>query len=459
MGLESLFGIDSNAGDDEFKKALAAIQGVQTPTSQQLTLPELQQYVQQGLLTPEQYKAIIADPETYSRVISATQDNSGMNAQKAALQQIGGVVQAGGSTDINKANLVNNINTTNQAMKGARGAIMQNAQERGVSGGGLDFVKQLADEQGNAEIANQGAVNSAASNAQLALSAMSQQGALGGQMQGQANQSAQAQAEAARQIAEYNSQLQSEANKYNTQTANDAQVSNLSEKQRIADANVGNTNTRTEYNATVPQTIYQDNMSKAGAMANVYGQEGQLAQQHAQQDASFKGGLIGAGATLAGAYFGGPAGAAAGSAAGSSIGGGRSTPTGANADPRRYGYAHGGEVMCYAEGGEVHDHSLCMKAGGPVPGEPNVEGDSTQNDTVPAMLSPHEIVLPNSVTQAPNAPEQAEQFVRGVKGGQSPDMATSNAMPKVNSFAEALRILEENGLELRLSSHGDSNGR
>lgn len=441
-GLQNILGIETNAGDEELKKALAAIQGVQTPTAEQLTLPKLQEYVQQGLLTPDQYKAILADPDTYSKVISATLDSSGSNAQKAALQQLGGIVQAGGSTDINKANLINNINTTNQAMKGARGAIMQNAQERNVAGGGLEFMKQLADEQGNAEIANQGAVNSAANNAQLALNAIAQQGQLGGQMQGQANQMSQSQAEAAKQIAEYNAMLQSQAEEYNANQMNEAQKANLAEKQRIADTNVGNTNARTAYNAQVPQTIYQDQMGKAGALAGVYGNQADLAQKHAQQDAAFTGGLIGAGATLGGSYVAGQ-----GAKAASQYG---KNP---NTDQYYNGYAHGGEVKCYAEGGEVHDHNLCMAAGG----VPETD-DSTANDTVPAMLSPHEIVLPRSVAQSPDAPEKAEQFVRGVKGEQLTPESTPSIMPKVGSFAEALKILEENGLELRLSSTGGSNG-
>jgi len=104
--------------------------------------------------------------------------------------------------------------------------------------------------------------------------------------------------------------------------------------------------------------------------------------------------------------------------------------------------------MCYAQGGEVHDHAFCMVAGGNVPGQAQVSGDSTQNDTVPARLSPHEIVLPRSVAQAPNAPARAANFVAQTKG------MPQGAGPSVNSFAEALKILEANGLELRLSVGG-----
>lgn len=55
-------------------------------------------------------------------------------------------------------------------------------------------------------------------------------------------------------------------------------------------------------------------------------------------------------------------------------------------------------------------------AGGPVPGRASVAGNSARNDTVPALLSPGEAVLPRSVTQAPDAPERAAAFVRHLMG-------------------------------------------
>lgn len=58
-----------------------------------------------------------------------------------------------------------------------------------------------------------------------------------------------------------------------------------------------------------------------------------------------------------------------------------------------------------------------MSDGGQVPGQPKVFGDDSRNDTVPAWLTPKEIVLPLSVTQSPDAPERAAEFVRAVKGG------------------------------------------
>lgn len=454
MALSDLFGISNDAGNDQIKAALDLIRR-NTPTQAQLTLPELQKYVSAGVLTPQQYQSIIANPNAYSDSINQTQDTTGSNAQKGALQQLGNIVQSGGSTPINQANLLNNINTTNQAMQGARGAISQNAQERGVSGGGLEFINKLMNEQSNAQNANTGAVNAGANNAQLALNALSQQGQLGGQLQGQANQMSQAQADAANQIAQYNSQLQSQANQYNTQNANQAQQMNLANAQNISGQNTGLANQRTQYNAQVPEMMFNNALGTAG----VYNQAAQQAQQAQGQQNAFTGNLIGTGATILGGMYGGPAGAAAGKAGANALTGTNavnsgygSTPTGANADKTRYGMAHGGMVngtQCYAEGGEVHDHQLCMQAGGDVPGQPEEMGmdDSTANDTVDAKLSPGEIVLPRSVAQSPTAPQDAQQFVSQTKGMGMPS-------PNVNSFAEALAKLEENGLELRLAPKG-----
>lgn len=60
--------------------------------------------------------------------------------------------------------------------------------------------------------------------------------------------------------------------------------------------------------------------------------------------------------------------------------------------------------------------------GGPVPGRARVVGNSSKNDVVHAMLSPGEIVLPRSITQAKNAPEAAAKFVaKHLNGSKGPD--------------------------------------
>lgn len=55
-----------------------------------------------------------------------------------------------------------------------------------------------------------------------------------------------------------------------------------------------------------------------------------------------------------------------------------------------------------------------MSQGGTVPGAAPVHGDSLSNDTIPAMLSPGEIVVPRSVLQGKNPADAAKKFVEAV---------------------------------------------
>jgi hypothetical protein len=79
--------------------------------------------------------------------------------------------------------------------------------------------------------------------------------------------------------------------------------------------------------------------------------------------------------------------------------------TGSMAPPGSQGLAGGGPIN-----GEMY-----ANMGKPVPGKAKVAGDSLQNDTVPAMLSPKEIILPRSVTLHPDAPQKAAEFVAQIK--------------------------------------------
>jgi len=64
-----------------------------------------------------------------------------------------------------------------------------------------------------------------------------------------------------------------------------------------------------------------------------------------------------------------------------------------------------------ATGGNVGD---ALKAGGHVPGQAKVAGDSYKNDTVNAKLSPGEIVIPRSVINSKDPIKGSAEFVRAV---------------------------------------------
>lgn len=76
-----------------------------------------------------------------------------------------------------------------------------------------------------------------------------------------------------------------------------------------------------------------------------------------------------------------------------------------------------------------------------VPGKAKFKGDTRSNDTVPALLSPGEIVLPRSVAQAPDAPEKSKKFVEAIK---------KQKRPSPKAYAQALARLAE--LESRMDA-------
>jgi hypothetical protein len=61
-----------------------------------------------------------------------------------------------------------------------------------------------------------------------------------------------------------------------------------------------------------------------------------------------------------------------------------------------------------SEGGPV---PMSFVGGGNVPGQAQVQGDSQQNDIVPAYLSPGEAVVPRTVMQSDNPPAEAAAFI------------------------------------------------
>lgn len=75
----------------------------------------------------------------------------------------------------------------------------------------------------------------------------------------------------------------------------------------------------------------------------------------------------------------------------------------------RPGFAEGGMVS--GPKSKLGQQFMGMKGGGYVPGKAKVAGDSPQNDTVPAMLSPGEIVIPRSKV---NDPDKAKAFVEAI---------------------------------------------
>lgn len=400
--LDILTGGKSGEASDAEKQALAALQKVQTPTAQALTLPELQQYTISQNMTPAQMQAFLQENNAFA---NQNIDQTGTDAQKAAISRLLEEANAGpeGSAT-NKAQQAEIQQDAARNLAGQRGAIDQQAQARGVPPGLLAAALQSQRAGEGQQDAHIAALQARSGNYQQALNALAQGGALGSNLQGRQNTQANTVAQAQNAMQQFNAANQQVASGTNAGFRQTANAQNTQNANQTGAANTGLANERTKYNANVPQQVFQNEMQKAGGVANQYGQIANNASQQGEQNAGIYSGLIGAGATV----FGGPLGGLAANQAMSgsqAVGNGYgSTPTGANADPRRYG-------VQMAEGGMVE--GCDMKSGGPVPGHAKVLGDSTQNDTVHAKLSPGEYVVPRSIVQ--NHPEDIATLLAAMR--------------------------------------------
>lgn len=408
--LDFLTGGSNEDAASALRQAQAYLENVKTPTIQELTLPQLQQYVQAGLMTPAQMEAYLQKDNAYA---TEKADQTGTSAQIQAINQLSDVANSGANgTPVEQAQQAKTIQDMNQAVAGQRGAIEQAAQARGTPQG---LIQAALSNQTAGQEAQQGYQNSLQSQAQAyqaAVDAMSKGSAAGQALQGQQNTQANTVAGAANAMQQFNAANQQSAAAANAANQQQANLVNMANKQDVSNQNTGLANTRMQYNAQVPETVFQNQFQKATGQANVAGQQANQATQAGQQEAGLWGGIIGAGATLAG-------GPVAGIAAKKAFDSSQGPKTGVQ------NAAHGGIILSHE--GCYHDGGICMDDGGMVPGEAKMDGDSLQNDTVTAKLSPGEAVIPRSSVQD-NMPQVLDLMAGGGQGSSQPvdpqDVAT-----------------------------------
>lgn len=152
-----------------------------------------------------------------------------------------------------------------------------------------------------------------------------------------------------------------------------------------------------------------------GAQAGELGQAAQRAEQERvmrelgiemESQKSQKAGLATAAGTVLGAIYGGGAGATVGAKAGEAVG------------------------NKLAKGGEIK-------------GRAKFNGDTRSNDTVPALLSPGEIVLPRTVAQAEDAPEKSKKFVEAIKSKKKDGkVSLATALARIQELESRLNAME-----------------
>jgi hypothetical protein len=246
----------------------------------------------------------------------------------------------------------------NRSNSGRIGAIQQGMAARGMGGSGMELVAQM---QAAQDAAERQALASLEKNAQVQQGrrdATSQLGNMAGQLQGRDFQQAAQKAAA-----------QDAINRFNTANTWNQNQLNHQGRQGMANQNVAQNN-------QFAQNVMGAKQGGAQMRYNSGVEADNAAAMRKQGGRAQNAGIGQAVGTAAGAYFGGVPGAMVGGAAGGALGN---------------MFAHGGEV----------------------PGQAQVPGDSLANDTVPALVSPGEIVLPRSITQLDpsEAGKAAKMFV------------------------------------------------
>lgn len=421
---DDLAGNGNSATQQYLQQALQQYQNINVPTVQSEEVNNLPQETVQGTVTPETIQAVEQAPSAYNNI---SLDPSSRQAMENALQGYQTIANSGGLDANALLGIQQAINSTNEQSQGAQGAIMNAAQAMGQGGGPFALTQRAIAAQGASNNAAQAGLQQAAEAEANRETALTQLANIGGQINSSDYNQAAAKAAAQNQINAVNQQYQNAANVGNVQNNATAQQFNVTNAQGVNAANTTANQNNAYYNASLPQQMFNNELAKAGGAAGVLGTQASAAQQNQANNEAGLGKLAGAAGTVLGAYYGGPAGAALGGTLGNSMSGTQavnsglgSTPTGANANKSNYGLAHGGTV-CYAKGGVAspHDHeAICMKVGGSVPGHAAIPGDHESNDTVPAMLSPGELVIPRSV---PKTGPAMEAFARNAPVAGNPN--------------------------------------
>lgn len=375
-----LTGGSNSQAEEALNQALQAYGAVQTPNLQDLTLPQLQQYVQAGIITPAQAQAALEQGNAYDNISTDPRARQASIDALASLQSLGDSGAAGSPQE--QAAMAGIESTLNQNLQSQRASILDQMDQRGIPSSLMGVASQLATAGQDSEQAHQDALTAAANNSNLALQALEQSGTLGTQIAGQQDQEAQAKAQAQNAIDQWNAANQTTVNLNNAQMQQQSNAMNLQNEQAVSNANTQNTNARTQYNAALPQQVFADQMSKAAGEAGVHEAQANQYTGVAQQNAGT--------ASLVGNLLTPPVPSFSPSA-----------PSG--------GAAASAPAATSAIGNLAPDAVMAAAHGGVVPGIPKMPGDSSKNDVQPALLSPGEIVVPRS---AAHDPRTALSFIK-----------------------------------------------
>ncbi len=277
-------------GIDEWLKV-----NVPDPEQQKLAL---QQFIQQGTLSPAFEQAVKANPSEFEKI---TQDPSLKESRMralSALQEQG----YGGEQIQDTAARQQAIIDSGAANRGRSLAATGAMERRGQLGSGLELASRLDNAQAEGDRLAKNSLDIESQRRQRALQSVMGAGDLAGDIQKQDFNQQSAEAQAKDAISKFNTQMLASTNQRNTDRMNAGQEYNLGNAQAIADKNVGVNNMQQQYNKELLQQKFQNDASKAAGMSGQYNNQAEGAINQGKNAASMWGNIAsGVGQTALGA--------------------------------------------------------------------------------------------------------------------------------------------------------------
>jgi len=291
---DSIFG---EGGDAEAQRSLEQIQNIPLPILKEMH-PEL--YKQVVSMNPELESAVTLGPSASEGI---TLDPKYQQAQMDALNSLMDITTNDGRDARFQADAQRLQNDVNTNLKGNSDAITQNMAMRGMSGGMSEMVNRQINAQQGANRQAQMEMDLNAQASDRALAALMNQGNMAGQMESNDFNQQMSKANNQDAISKFNTQNQQQVMSNNVANKNNAQQFNAQNQQDIANSNADLRNDAQNWNSNgMSQQNYSNQMSKAGAVADQYGNIANRKDKKRDASAAFAGNMISAGTS---AYAGG----------------------------------------------------------------------------------------------------------------------------------------------------------
>lgn len=295
----------ARASTGGMEQALAGLDAVQLPDIEKQKLV-LEQLASTGEYTPEMLQSLNLGPSAMEQI---SIDPRLKGAQMSALDQLG-ELSKGGLSPSDAAAFELARRETESAAQARDQQLMQNLQQRGISGGGAEIAMRRASGSEASDRQNTANLEILKSAQQRALEALGQSANLAGNIRGQEYGEQSALAKSRDLINQFNVENQQRTSQSNVGLRNQAQAQNLNERQRIADANVATRNAQQQQQKSLLQQDYLNRMAKATGRGEYLKAIDAEKNRASEANAQLISRGVGAGI---GFVAGGPAGAKAGS--------------------------------------------------------------------------------------------------------------------------------------------------